>query len=414
MIKGGSSTVIYEITQAVPVLVGRGAVGEMAERLRTSGNCRRAVLVYDSGVEKAGISGKVKDALEARGICCICYNKVERDAPDYSVDELSGLIRDNGCDVIVAVGGGSTLDTAKGAGLAASNGGKIRDYMLQRPARLSGGDTAAAFRQTKKYSQDIPLITIPTTSGTGSEIRLTGVIHDTELHMKDIIEYTPYFAVQDPELLTTMPPFITATTAFDAMAHANESMTSIIGQKKLRNTILGAGVTQTVFEWLPTAVSEPENLEAREKLAVASTLAALCSLDGLAHVGHNAADSLNYNFDLAHGYACSLTLPPAIELAAPYAAESVRHIALAQGLSLSGKETPEELGRLVADAYRALAHRVGIPPIRERGITKEQLLQKKVIDDIFLNQNAMNKFPSGKGITREDAAWMLEQIYDAY
>lgn len=405
---------IYEITQAVPVLVGQGAVTEMAERLCALEHCRTAALVYDCGVEKAGIAAKVEEALKKKGLRCISYNKVERDAPDYSVDELAGLIRENGCGVIVAVGGGSTLDTAKGAGLVASNGGSVRDYMLQRPARLSGGDTAAAFQQTERHRQDIPLITIPTTSGTGSEIRLTGVIHDTELHMKDIVEYTPYLAVQDPELLTTMPPFITATTAFDAMAHANESMTSIIGQKKLRNTILGAGVTQTVFEWLPVAIAEPENLEAREKLAVASTLAALCSLDGLAHVGHNAADSLNYNFDLAHGYACSLTLPPAIELAAPYAADSVRHIALAQGLSLKGNETPEELGHMAADAYRTLAHQVGIPSIRERGITKEQLLEKKVIDDIFLNQNAMNKFPSGTGITREDAAWMMAQIHDMY
>lgn len=405
---------IYEMNQAVPVLVGQGALREMAVRLKEDYGCKRAAVVYDPGVQEAGISGRVLEALKRQELECVCYDRVKRDAPDDTVDELGELIRKNGCDVIVAVGGGSTLDTAKGAGIVASNGGSIRDYMIQRPARLSGGDTAAAFQKIRRHRQDIPLITIPTTSGTGSEIRLTGVIHDTQLHMKDIVEYTPRLAVQDPELLTTMPTFITATTAFDAMAHANESMTGINGQKKLRNTILGAGVTQTVFEWLPVAVEEPENLEAREKLAVASTLAALCSLDGLAHIGHNGADSLNYNFNLPHGYGCSLTLPPAIQLAAPYAAESVRHIVLAQGAVLKGNETPEELGAMAADGYRRLARQTGIPSLKERGIKREQLLEKKVIDDIFLGTNAMNQFPSGKGITREEAEWMMAQIYDRY
>ena len=232
--------------------------------------------------------------------------------------------------------------------------------------------------------------------------------------MKDIVEYTPAFALQDATLLTTMPPFITATTAFDAMAHANESMTSTIGQGKLRNQILGAGVTQTVFEWLPVAMAEPENLEAREKLAVASSLAALCSLDGLAHIGHNCADSFTYNFNLPHAYGCSLTLPVAIQLAAPYATDSVRHIAIAQGAHLTSSETPEELGRLVADNYRRLAHEVGIPSLAERDIKREDMFADKVVDDIFQDQNAMNKFPSGSGITREQAVWMLEQIYDEY
>lgn len=405
---------IYEMTQEVPVLAGRGAVREMAARLKNLYKVRKVMVVYDQGVKEAGLSERVLEALKAQKLECMCYDRVERDAPDYTVDELGKIILENHCDAIVAVGGGSTLDTAKGAGVVASNKGSIRDYMIQRPARLSGGDTAAGFQTVHKHRQDIPLIAIPTTSGTGSEIRLTGVIHDTELHMKDIVEYTPKLAVQDPELLTTMPAFITATTAFDAMAHANESMTSIIGQKKLRNTILGAGITQTVFEWLPVAVEEPENLEAREKLAVASTLAALCSLDGLAHVGHNAADSLNYNFNLPHGYGCSLTLPPAIELAAPYAAESVRHIVMAQGMTLKGNETPKELGAIAAGQYRMLAKKVGIPSLKERGITREQMVEKKVIDDIFLNQNAMNKFPNGKGITREEAEWMMTQIYDQY
>lgn len=405
----------YMIDQVVPVLVGQGAAGELAAKLKAEHGATAVALVTDPGVAGAGIADKVRDALEAGGLpCAVFFDKVERDAPDYNVDELAGLIRDAGCDAIVAVGGGSTLDSAKGAAIVACNGGKIRDYMIQRPARLAGGDTAAGFAQAAKHKMTLPLVTIPTTSGTGSEIRLTGVIHDTELHMKDIVEYTPALAVQDPELLTTMPPFVTATTAFDAMAHANESMTSVIGQHKLRNTILGAGVTQTVFEWLPVAIAEPDNLVAREKLAVASTLAALCSLDGLAHVGHNCADSFNYNFDLAHGYACSLTLPPAIELTAPYATDAVRHIAIAQGAHLTGGETPEELGSLVADNYRALAHKVGIPSLVERGIAREDLLRDKVVDDIFLNQNAMNKFPTGCGITREQAIWMLEQIYDRY
>ena len=405
----------YVIEQVVPVLVGQGAVNELAAKLRNEFSATKVALVTDPGVKGAGIADKVAAALEEGSLpVAVFYDKVERDAPDYNVDELADLICKHGCDAVVAVGGGSTLDTGKGAALVACNGGQIRDYMIQRPARLSGGDRAAGFANHIERDMSLPLVTVPTTSGTGAEIRLTGVIEDTELHMKDIVEYTPAFALQDATLLTTMPPFITATTAFDAMAHANESMTSTIGQDKLRNQILGAGVTQTVFEWLPVAMAEPENLEAREKLAVASSLVALCSLDGLAHIGHNCADSFTYNFNLPHAYGCSLTLPVAIQLAAPYATDSVRHIAIAQGTHLTGSETSEELGRLVADNYRKLAHEVGIPSLAERDIKREDMFADKVVDDIFQNQNAMNKFPSGTGITREQAVWMLEQIYDEY
>lgn len=109
-----------------------------------------------------------------------------------------------------------------------------------------------------------------------------------------------------------------------------------------------------------------------------------------------------------------MTLPPAIELTAPFVRESVRHIALAQGARLTGNETGQELESLVADNYRQLAHTVGIPSIASKGITKEQFLSPKVVDDIFLNQNAMNKFPSGTGITREEAVWLLTEVYDHY
>ena len=229
---------IYEMTQEVPVLAGRGAVREMASRLKHQYGIRKVMVVYGPGVKEAGLSDRVLEALKAQQLECMCYDKVERDAPDYIVDELGNIILENHCDAIVAVGGGSTLNTAKGAGVVASNKGTIRDYMIQRPARLSGGDTAAGFQAVHKHRQDIPLIAIPTTSGTGREIRLTGVVHDTELHLKDIIEYTPKLAVQDPEFLTTMPTFITATTAFDAMAHANESMTSTVCWRKRWESLL--------------------------------------------------------------------------------------------------------------------------------------------------------------------------------
>lgn len=284
------------MNQPVPVLIGRGSVKKMVEKLKEEYHCRRVALVFGNGVKHAGIIDFVLTALNIASLEYLSYDHMEQDAPDYNVDELGKFLSANHCNAVIAIGGGSTLDTAKGGALVACNGGSIRDYMIQRPARLAGTDSSIRFQHTQQHQQALPLIAIPTTSGSGSEMRLTGVIYDTELHMKDIIEYTPALAVQDPELLTTMPAFITATTAFDAMAHANESMTSCIGKQKLRNIILGAGVTQAVFEWLPVAISEPDNLVAREKLAVASTLAALCSLDGLAHVGHNAADSLNYNF----------------------------------------------------------------------------------------------------------------------
>ena len=405
---------IYEIAQPVPILAGRGAVMELGAKLIKDFGVRKVVLVYDRGVKGAGIGDKVKAALEEHGLQCVTFDDIQRDAPDTNVDELGRFIRDAGADAVVALGGGSTLDACKGACTVAVNGGTIRDYLIQRPYRLRGERGAEGFKKEITYKQDLPLICVPTTSGTGSELRLGGVIYDTDLHVKDSVVYVPKLAVQDPELLVTMPPFITATTAFDAMAHANESMTSLIGQHKLRNTILGAGVTQTMFEWLPVVMDDPNNLEGREKIGVASSLAALCSIDGLAHIGHAIAETFNYNFDLPHGHACTLTLPVAIEVAAPFAVESVRHIALAQGLIPTGKETPEELGAMVAEKYRELARRCGIPSLKSLGVSRERMFEDKVVDDCFINDAAMGMFPSGKGITREQAIWCLEKIYDNY
>ncbi len=407
----------YIMQQPVPAMVGIGAIKELPQKLISDYNAKKVMVVCDAGVKAAGIADKVCEALTAGGITCSLFDGILFEAPDYNCDELGEKIRSEGCQAVIAVGGGSTLDASRGACTVALNGGSVRDYLVNRPFRLNpdAAGAGSAMFQKKTYKMDLPLICVPTTSGTGAEMRFTGTIHDTDLHLKDSVVYYPSLAVLDAELLTTMPPFVTATTAFDAMAHANESMTSAMGQKSLRNQFVGAGVTETVFKWLPVVMKDPENLEGRQNLAVAATLGALGSLDGVAHMGHAIAEyCFGLHFNQPHGYACAISLGPSIQYAAPYAVESLKRLARAQGVTLTGRETPEEVGAIVCEKYMELAHACGIPSVKERvGITREEMLTPQIVADVRLNKAAMAQAPSGTGyFTDEEIITTLNRIYD--
>ncbi|NLD46519.1 MAG: iron-containing alcohol dehydrogenase [Clostridiaceae bacterium] len=148
-------------------------------------------------------------------------------------------------------------------------------------------------------------------------------------------------------------------------------------------------------------------------IGVVSMLAGLCSIDGYAHLGHNIADSLNANFDLAHGHACALALPAVIEAVAPYSIDSTKRIGIAQGLNFTGKESPQEIGAMVGDKYRELFRYCNLPSLKSLGITREQVLSETVINNCFLTELCIQMFPAEK-VTREDMVWCLSKIYDAY
>ena len=401
----------YTITQKVPIVVGVGALQAAAEKIRDELKFKKVLLVYDQNIAKTGNADKVKAAFEVAGLECFVYDKCERDAPEHCCDEVAKMGLENQAEILVAIGGGSTMDTTKGACVVMGNGGKMHDWLMQNPYRKAGKSTVEAFMKPLGYKKNVPCVCIPTTSGTGSESGSWAVIHDEELHMKDCIMYEAEFAVIDPEMTVTCPDFVTTDCAFDALAHAAESITSRNGSVNIYDDMLGSGVTQMVFEYLEKAVKDPGDLYAREKLATAATLAGFCLNYATAHVGHTIADGLLYRFNFSHGYACLLALPGSIELAAPYTTEQVKHLIKAQGGQLTGNETPEELGSIVAENYRKLARACGVKTPKDKGITRDEFISDETVEACFGDKLAIASCPKDN-ITKEDIRKILIDIYD--
>lgn len=343
-------------TQACPVLFGSGAVAQVGEKVKELG-INKVMVVTDAGIIKVGHDKKVIASLDAAGVPWVLFDRSGPDAPDYIVQEAVSIFEEEGCDGLIGIGGGSSLDTAKGIAVAgANNGMTVKEFLA---AKL------------KEYPS-LKLIMIPTTSGTGSESTRVAVITNTETHFKGGVRVTATYAIIDPELTLGTPQSITANCGLDAAAHAVEALTS--KSYNPHADILALDAIKRIFKWLPVACDEPMNLEAREQLALASNFAGIAFADAHVHLGHVMAHGMGARYHMPHGYACAITTPVVIERSAPVVPEIIESIADAIGLEL---KEGEDLGKQVADAFRCLMKRVGIPTLAESGYTIEQ------IDDLY-------------------------------
>ena len=237
------------------IVHGRGAVARLGELTRELG-IERPFLVTDRGVAGAGLAER---ALEHLGDAVV-FDGV-RPNPDIElVREATAAFREAGCDGLVALGGGSSMDTAKAVGVEATHGGSIADYEY--------GKTPLSQRIT-------PLVAVPTTSGTGSEVTLWAVITDHERKIKFNVGGTPligaHVALLDPELTVGLPPAVTAQTGMDALSHGIECYTCDYHQPFM--DAVGLAAIEMVAEWLPVAYADGSNIEARTQMAHAATLA---------------------------------------------------------------------------------------------------------------------------------------------
>lgn len=356
----------YAFEQKVKMVCGWGSLSRLPELLEAEGFCR-PLLVCDGMVRQMGLAQKVTDLLAQHGAACTLFDEVQPDPPADIVDKGAKLCREAGCDCVVAIGGGSTIDTAKGINLLRANGGHILDYAAA-PAPDAAGKG---------------LISIPTTAGTGSELSNGMIVTDTAASLKlAIIEYGE-FAILDPALTATMPARLTVHTGLDVFSHAFEAYTST-----LSNPMADAvceKVMEDVIRWLPTAKAEPENRTAREKMAVASSLGGWMLANACAHAGHSLAHVLGAKLHLPHGLVCSYTLPAVMEYIAPAAPEKVRFVGELLGADFAGAQTPEEAGARAAAAYRAFRDNLLGDSKCSFGLSEEerQALVPAVMGEVF-------------------------------
>ena len=288
----------YEFCNRVKVVSGHKALDQLPEMLKSL-KSSRPMIVTDKGVMGAGLIEPVKKALGTKLKAGAYYDNVPADSDVKCVLEITKLYRSTKCDSIIAIGGGSVLDTAKGVNILVSeNSDNLMDFT-----------GAGALKRPLK-----PLIAVPTTSGTGSEMTIVAVIAD---HARDVkmlfpsVFLLPNMAILDSRMTKTLPPFLTAPTGMDAMTHAVEGYTCL-AKNPLSDVTAIMGI-QLISQNVLTSVTKPGDLKARLALANGSALAGMSFSNSMVGMVHQIGHSIGAICHVAHGTCMSILLPYGLE-----------------------------------------------------------------------------------------------------
>lgn len=338
-------------------LMGSGCLRDLGSLLQEKGFLK-ALIVTDKWLRRNGVADRVIAMLEQHGIPYIVYDGVQPNPTCDNVHKGVKVFQDNGCDVLVSVGGGSPQDAAKAIGIIVTNGGHISEYEGVHKSKHSS----------------IPIVAVNTTAGTSSEVTINYVITDEKRKVKMVMvdkNSLASISVNDPELMVGKPAELTAATGMDALTHAIEALVTPGAYPVTDATALAA--VELIFHYLPVAVENGQNIEAREKLVYAVFLGGLAFNNaGLGYV-HAMAHQLGGVYDLPHGMCNAMLLPYVQEANAKHVPRKFRSIAKAIGFSVKGR-TDEECAEFVVDAIRGLAQEVGIPKrLSELGVIDPDL-----------------------------------------
>lgn len=363
-------------------IFGAGALQLVGRYLQNFG-AHKALVVSDTGLIAAGWAGKVIDLLEATDIRYAVFSEVSPNPRDHEVMAGAELYLRENCDVIVAIGGGSPMDCAKGIGIVCTN--------QQHILAMEGIDQVAI--------PGPPLVCIPTTAGTSADVSQFAIINNSGEQRKiAIISKTmvPDVTLIDPLTTLTMPPYLTACTGMDALVHAVEAYVSTANSPLLDLHALEA--IRLVTQNLPQVLANPEDPELRNNMTLASLQAGLAFSNASLGAVHAMAHSLGGLLDLPHGECNALLLQHVVNFNFPEASDRYLKIGTAMGLHLDGL-TATEAQRAVIAAIDDLKHQVGITTtLRQQGATLADIpaLAEKALRDPCMVTNPRN--PSQRDI----------------
>lgn len=372
------------------LLFGTGTSSTVGEKLKALG-VTKVLFIYDQGIKAAGIVDQITEYVVASGIDIVNYDKVEPNPPDYSVNEAAELGLKENVDGVLAIGGGSSLDTGKGVRILLSYPAPISNYYATI-------NSAPLDEQNMK-----PLIVIPTTAGTGSEATPGAVITDSKTHLKKPVICGISLGIIDPALQMKLPGFITAATGFDTLCHAAEAVTSKASNKF--SDVLGLEAIRLVGQHLVTAIEDGENLEAREGMALAASLAGMSLRGPFGGIPHDLGSPLSSVYPIPHGNAVSFLLAEALDFISPNAPEKVRSVAEALGAIISPTATAEEIGEIAKNTVNDLYVAAKMPAMKDFIPNKEEMLAN--IDKFY-----KPSIFSPRTLEKEDALQILSNAYD--
>ncbi len=362
---------VFNWEMPAKLVVGPGSARTAGAELKKLGGSK-VLIVTDKGVEGAGVLTSILEGLQAAGVASVTYSGVEPNPSIKCVQEAVALYKAQGCDCLVGIGGGSSMDTAKVAGAVLAN--------PEMDVRAMEG--------VGKFPNPIPpYVAIPTTCGTGAEVTPTGVITDAEKHYKFPIMHTylyPKVSLIDGALLTKLPGKVVAATGMDALCHAVESYTNL--NTNPISDALDIKAISMISEWLRPAVAN-QNLEAMSNMVLASTIAGMGFANTRVTIVHSMSHPISGFYGVPHGVANAVLLPWVMDFNLIGNAERWAEIAEAMGEDIFGLTTMEA-ARLAPKAVRELSKDVGIPEtFSEIGVTYEHL--DAMIEDTFKSGNVV-------------------------
>lgn len=347
----------FEFQVTTRVKCGANLVDGLGKEVLALGG-KKVLVVTDQGIVKAGLLERVTAALEKEGLAFEVYDRVEANPRVETIDRGHEFYRQVGADVIVGFGGGSSMDTAKGIAVLATNGGSMAQYA----------------GQNKVQNRPAPVIAVPTTAGTGSEV--TGNIAFTDLTKKDKMSCRsplnfPRVAILDHTLLASLPASIAAATGMDALTHAVEGYLS--KKASPMSDVLALEAIRMIGSNIRKFVANPENEEAAANMLLASALAGMVITNtGTGNV-HGMARPVGGQFDVPHGVACAIMFAPVMRFNLISSPEKMAKVAGALGEKVEGLPVLEAAARAV-DAVEKLVADLGIPKkLSAVGVTSDAI-----------------------------------------
>ncbi len=342
------------VTRFIPIpqptlLVGPGSSARLGQAIAGFGHTK-ILIVTDSIISKLGLLTPLTDALSAGGAQFVVFDQITPDAPIPLIEKGIAYYQENGCDAIVAFGGGSSMDASKAIAVSVANPGK-------KLRELAG--------YLKGLRTPVKIYAVPTTAGTGSEVTVAAVISDPANERKLVVvdpRMVPKMAALDPSLMTGLPPHITAATGIDALTHAVEAF--IGNWKTPYSDGMALSAVGLIFENLRTAYRDGGNLAAREKMALASTYAGFAFTRANVGYVHAIAHQLGGKYHTPHGLANAILLPHVLKFSAPEITDKLAQLAVRAKVGTED-EAPEELAHKFLDAVDQLNADLGIPTTLE-------------------------------------------------
>ncbi|MCI8910539.1 MAG: iron-containing alcohol dehydrogenase [Oscillibacter sp.] len=374
------------------LFTGSGALDAAAEKLAKLG--KKALIVTDPMMVQMGNCAKVEKTLAGAGLEYTVFSRIDGEPTDSMVKDGLEQYRSEGCDFLIALGGGSPMDTMKSIGVLAA----------------AGGEDITAYMGTVIEVPAPPMVAIPTTAGTGSEATQFSIINDTRNHVKMLLKgnsMLPDLAVIDPRFTMTAPPKVTAATGLDALCHAVEAYTSRKAQPL--SDVFAVSAVKRIFQFLPTAFCDGRNEEARIEMSIAALEAGIAFNNASVTLIHGMSRPIGALFHIPHGMSNAILMSTCLRFAVSGAYDRFGDLGRAIGVA-DGDDGDEAAAWKFLDALTALTRALKTPDLESYGVNREEFFGciDKMAHDAMESGSPQNTM---RDMTEKDVKELYRQLW---